>query len=51
MNYYPLERCIWLAVSDLRMEGKTALAGMEHRPQQDYTFEANLEVEVEEAGV
>jgi hypothetical protein len=30
---------------------KTALAGMEHKPQQDYTFEANLEVEVEEAGV
>jgi hypothetical protein len=22
MNYYPLETCIWLAVSDLRMEGK-----------------------------
>lgn len=38
MNYYPLETCIWLAVSDLRMEGKTALAGMGHRPQQNYTF-------------
>jgi hypothetical protein len=51
MNYYPLERCIWLAVSDLRMEGKTALAGMEHRPQQDYTLGANLEVRVEGVGV
>jgi hypothetical protein len=46
MNYYPLERCIWLAVSDPRMEGKTALAGMDHRPQQDYTFEANIEAGV-----
>jgi hypothetical protein len=51
MNYYPLERCFWLAVSDLRMEGKTALGGMDHRPQQDYTLEANLEVGLEGVGV
>jgi hypothetical protein len=51
MNYYPLERCFWLAVSDLRMEGKTALAGMDHRPQQDYTFEANSEAGLEGVGV
>jgi hypothetical protein len=51
MNYYPLERCIWLAVSDLRMEGKTALAGMEHRPQQDYTSGANLVAGLDGTGV
>jgi hypothetical protein len=51
MNYYPLERCIWLAVSDLRMEGKTALAGMEHRPQQDYTLGANLVAGLDGTGV
>jgi hypothetical protein len=50
MNYYPLERCIWLAVSDLLMEAKTALAGMDQKPEENYTFGANLEVQLEGVG-